>query len=568
MLAYATDGRADKYKAKSADGKSVFVRVYAPDTVDPGLLDDKGQLGEVSTTKAFSHPNICRLVSNGTLPDGSAYIATEFASGESLRQRLMDAQRPFSAYETKALAKTILTALDYMHKKGLCHNTISPQNVMLSLSGGTENLMLTGLSRTSKVGNPIKPNLSDETPFFLAPERLLGESSVESDLYSVGAIIYRLLTNRLPWLFDTSGLTEEQIVDMSLAMRHHDLDMSVIEFSQIDAPLVEAMRKALSMKMEERFASAEEFIAAIDGKAIEKSEPTVAKPTRPAQKASGPDKKKGGGFADIAGMEGLKRLMRSEVIDALNSPEVYRSYGISLPNGMLLYGPPGCGKTFFAKKFAEEVGFNFLCITPSELKSRYVNATQENIAKMFKEAAKKAPTIIFIDEINELLPNRDSDVHEMYRSAVNEMLAQMDRTGEKGIFVIGATNYPDQIDPAMLRAGRMEKKYFIGLPDHEARVQLFKLSLVNRPSDFGIDYNKLATLTDGYISADITVIVNDAARLALSMRAKISMAILAETIARTKPSLSRDEIAKYEAMRKKFEGDPPPPGPEKRRIGF
>ena len=97
-------------------------------------------------------------------------------------------------------------------------------------------------------------------------------------------------------------------------------------------------------------------------------------------------------------------------------------------------------------------------VTPATLKSRYVNASQENIAKMFKEAEENAPTIIFIDEINELVPNRDGDVHEMSKSAVNEMLAQMDRTGEKGIFIIGATNYPHMIDPAILRAGRLDKK--------------------------------------------------------------------------------------------------------------
>jgi transitional endoplasmic reticulum ATPase len=144
-------------------------------------------------------------------------------------------------------------------------------------------------------------------------------------------------------------------------------------------------------------------------------------------------------------------------------------YGVTIPNGMLLYGPPGCGKTFFAKHFAEEVGFNFMLATPSTLKSRYINATQENIAKMFEEAEKNAPTIIFIDEINELLPNRDSDAHEMAKSAVNEMLAQMDRTGEKGIFIIGATNYPDMIDPAMLRAGRLDKKFYLPPPDFEAK---------------------------------------------------------------------------------------------------
>ena len=153
---------------------------------------------------------------------------------------------------------------------------------------------------------------------------------------------------------------------------------------------------------------------------------------------------------------------------------------------VLLYGPPGCGKTFFAKKFAEEVGFNFMVKTPADLKSRYVNATQENIKKMFDEAYENAPTIIFIDEINELVPDRNGNIHEMAESAVNEMLSQMDRTGEKGVFVIGATNLPQKIDTAILRAGRLEKHFYVGPPDFTARKLLFEKSLQNRKAlDFG-----------------------------------------------------------------------------------
>ena len=115
---------------------------------------------------------------------------------------------------------------------------------------------------------------------------------------------------------------------------------------------------------------------------------------------------------------------------------------------------------------------------------------------MFRDAEENAPTIIFIDEINELVPNRDSDVHEMSRSAVNEMLAQMDRTGERGIFIIGATNYPDMIDPAILRSGRLDKKYYLAPPDKDARMAMFELHLKKRPYDFGLDFNRLAELTE------------------------------------------------------------------------
>jgi transitional endoplasmic reticulum ATPase len=235
----------------------------------------------------------------------------------------------------------------------------------------------------------------------------------------------------------------------------------------------------------------------------------------------------------------------------------------------LLYGPPGCGKTFFAKHFAEEVGFNFILATPSTLKSRYVNATQENIAKMFEDAEKDAPTIIFIDEINELLPNRDSDSHEMSKSAVNEMLAQMDRTGEKGIFIVGATNYPDMIDPAMLRSGRLEKKFYLPPPDLKLRKSLFEMSLKNRKKvlDFGIDYNKLAILTENYVSSDIESIVNESTSIAMADDSRITMYLLEKVISTFKP-FSKEELKKYEAIKAKMNGENIEIKNERPRIGF
>lgn len=210
-----------------------------------------------------------------------------------------------------------------------------------------------------------------------------------------------------------------------------------------------------------------------------------------------------------------------------------------------------------------------MCITPATLKSRYVNATQENIAKMFEEAEENAPTVIFIDEMNELVPNRDSgDIHEMSRSAVNEMLAQMDRTGEKGVFIIGATNYPNMIDPAILRAGRLDKKYYIGVPDADARMALFKLYLEKRPYDFGLDYLQLADMTQGYVSADIQLIVNDASRNALRQHSKITMELLKAAITNTTPSLSNNELRKYERIRAIMNGEEVKKSDDRPRIGF
>ena len=366
--------------------------------------------------------------------------------------------------------------------------------------------------------------------------------------------MYHLLYGKLPWFLDLSQRQNQDLIECILAERDKELELPKEDKYELGDQVLNAIVKALSYDSEDRFQTASEFIKAIDGEVKVERQSTKRKilsQQHPARKtALRPVKKKGEGFSAVAGMEELKQQLREEVIEPLHNPEEYYRYGVTIPNGMLLYGPPGCGKTFFAKHFAEEVGFNYMYITPATLKSRYVNATQENIANMFKEAEANAPTVIFIDEMNELVPNRDNrDVNEMSRSAVNEMLAQMDRTGEKGIFIIGATNYPNMIDPAILRAGRLDKKYYIGVPDTEARIALFRLYLEKRPYDFGLDYQLLAEMTKNYVSADIKLIVNDASRSALRQHCKITMDILKTAISNSRPSLNANELSKYERIR-------------------
>jgi transitional endoplasmic reticulum ATPase len=148
------------------------------------------------------------------------------------------------------------------------------------------------------------------------------------------------------------------------------------------------------------------------------------------------------------------------------------------------------------------------------------------------------------------------------------MLAQMDRTGEKGIFIIGATNYPDMIDPAMLRAGRLDKKFYLSPPDFEARKAMFEMYLKNRPLDFGIDYGQLANLTVNYVSSDIEFLVNETARMALKQKSRITMKLLEEVIKSTKPSVSIQELKKYETIKAKMDSENVEPKKERTRIGF
>lgn len=568
---------AETYRVKDASGKSRFLKLIDYNRLERNQVDDDGSVIEVEIAKRLQHHNLCQFIdSDSLIIDGSQYewFATEFVSGETLAQKVAR-DEDVSVYEVKTITSAVLRALMYLHSqpRPIIHNEITIQNVMLNLAGELSDLKLIDFGHARFLNQiPAKPRLDELNPFYLAPERFSGVCSVQSDIYSVGVLMYHLLYHKLPWHIDVSQIGSSDVIGRILDERDKELALQPLDLFEFDEQLTNIIAKALCYDADGRFKSAEEFSKALNGEILVERQSTkrriLSQPSKP-NSANIPTakKKEGEGFAAIAGMEDLKRQMREEVLEPLHNPEEYRRYGVTIPNGMLLYGPPGCGKTFFAKHFAEEAGFNFMCITPATLKSRYVNATQENIAKMFKEAEENAPTIIFIDEFNEIVPNRDGDVHEMSRSAVNEMLAQMDRTGEKGVFVIGATNYPNMIDPAILRAGRLDKKYYIGVPDKEARAAIFKLYLIKRPYDFGLDYVALADLTENYVSADIQLIINKASLNALHKKSKITMELLREAIANTRPSLDIAELHKYEQIRNEMNGEQTP-SKKRPRVGF
>jgi transitional endoplasmic reticulum ATPase len=568
---------AETYRVKDSKGKNCFLKLINCAKLHRTQFDQEGNLLEVEIAKKLNHPNIVKYKDDGILLLNGrkyAYIVFEFISGETASQFLAR-EEECSVFDAKNIVTGVLNGLKFLHTlaEPIIHNELTIQNVMLDISSGTvvPKIIDFGYARYLSQGSSAF-NKNGLSPFYLAPEALNGVFSVQSDLFSVGAMLYHLLYGIPPYFVDLSSCKadvnkQRELID---EQRERPLRFPATDTFELDESLMNIMRKALATDVEARFQSVDEFIKALSGEvqvayvSNQKKESFVeVSNKRPTKSVP-----KGKGFSAIAGMSELKEQLQAEVIDALHSPEEYAKYGLTIPNGMLLYGPPGCGKTFFAKHFAEEVGFNFMLVNPSTLKSRFVNATQENIANMFKEAEENAPTIIFIDEMNELVPNRDSEIHEMARSAVNEMLAQMDRTGEKGIFIIGATNYPDMIDPAILRAGRLDKKFYVGTPDFEARKLMFELYLKQRPYDFGLDYDKLSKLTENYVSADISMIVNDASRIALRQHSKITMEILETTIANTRPSLSVQELEKYKKIRAKMDGVDLTKQPPRRRIGF
>lgn len=247
----------------------------------------------------------------------------------------------------------------------------------------------------------------------------------------------------------------------------------------------------------------------------------------------------------VAGMREMKTIFERDVILPFTERELYKRYKVPLPNGVLLYGPPGCGKTFIAKKLSEQVNFNFIDIKPSSLGSIYVHGSQLEIKKVFEEAEKLQPSLLFFDEIEALVPNRNNaDVSYHYKTEVNEFLTQLDNCHKRGILVVGTTNYINNIDPAILRPGRFDKKIFIGPPDLEARVDAFKIHMEGRPQE-DIKWLFLAEMTEFFTFAEIEDIVNEAGRQAISMKSFITTNILGTVISNTKPLLDNEKMKLY-----------------------
>ncbi|MGC8979378.1 AAA family ATPase [Caldisericum sp.] len=262
---------------------------------------------------------------------------------------------------------------------------------------------------------------------------------------------------------------------------------------------------------------------------------------------------------DVAGLENVKEALREMIEMPLSHPELFKEYNIKPGKGVLLFGPPGCGKTFLAKVVASEAKAHFLSVKGPELLGQVVGKSEEKLRDLFIRARENTPCILFFDEIDAIAGARGTE-GESGTKILTQFLTELDGVEElKGVIVIAATNRPDMLDSALMRPGRFDRVLYIPPPDSQARSSLFRKELSGKPVASDVDYEKLSALTENYSSADIASICNTAAMeaakdtLRSGKKQLITMKMLENLIMKTPKSLTKEQIEIYESLKDKLQ---------------
>jgi SpoVK/Ycf46/Vps4 family AAA+-type ATPase len=221
-------------------------------------------------------------------------------------------------------------------------------------------------------------------------------------------------------------------------------------------------------------------------------------------------------FSDVGGMEAVKKEIELKIIKPLLHPELYKAYGKKAGGGILLYGPPGCGKTYLAKATAGQINAKFINVELNDILDMWIGNSEKNLHEIFELAREKTPCVLFIDEIDALGASRSDMKQSSGRHLINQFLQELDGIDRSndGVLILGATNTPWNLDPAFRRPGRFDRIIFVSPPDETTRESILRLKLKNKPTEI-IDYNSVAKKTENYSGADIDAIIDIAIELKL-----------------------------------------------------
>jgi len=269
-------------------------------------------------------------------------------------------------------------------------------------------------------------------------------------------------------------------------------------------------------------------------------------------------------FDDVAGLDDVKEQIYVKLIHPFTHPEEARRFGIRPGGGILLYGPPGTGKTYVARAVAGELDAAFFVARSSDLMSQWFGKAEQNIAALFAAARKEARSVIFLDEVEALVPKRSSTGSSVMPRVVAEFLSQTQSIGgenENAVLLMGATNEPWAIDPAALRPGRFDELIYVGLPDYPARLRLLELNLNDRPLSASLHLDVLAELSEGFSGADIAYLCAKASERAfldaveMNWVRSIELSDFKAVLAERRPSVTPEQLRKYKAFRTTRQGN-------------
>ena len=558
----------ETYRIEDEKEEPFFLKLFILKNTPEKMLNESHKVISIDILSKLRHKNIISYVEQGVYQDNAVgeceYVVTNYFSGELLADKLQR-EGALSVEEAIRILKDVLEGLRFMHERNFFHNDITPRNIMLSeRMGGSAELI--DMSHISKyVGGSPYFDTSDLDERYQSNTTFAGMYNDATDLFSAIALFYTMLTNRIPWDVEfPEGAVRKERIAIAKDARKTPLNLDDLK---VEESIKCILRKGLCVNGICKYADVDILLDDLQdpNKIKEPEQPKQQDLSNQQTGNSSTDeekqlteakvdiqKGKGNGFKDIAGMDQLKQMLTQKVIFILKDKEKAERYRLLPPNGMLFYGPPGCGKSFFAEKFAEETGFNFMLVKASDLGSIYIHGSQGKIADLFKKAEESKPTVICFDEFDAFVPNRSNRGAEHQAGEVNEFLSQLNNCAQRGIFVIATSNRPDMIDPAVLRTGRIDKMVYVPMPDKDARKEMFKLHLEGRPCE-DINAERLAEMTEGYIASDIAYIVNDAAMGAAFSDQPITQQLLETTISSIRPSITKEVINSYENLRQKVE---------------
>tara|TARA_R110000751_G_scaffold31412_1_gene80074 strand:+ start:7186 stop:8871 length:1686 start_codon:yes stop_codon:yes gene_type:complete len=534
-----SDDLSETYRVQTKTDELKFLKVIKPSSVASINLESlKASLKNCSIVDQEHLLKTSNLTSILVEEGVAYYYMQDFVAGETL-DSMLKREVYIPTHTACRLVKNIADICGNAEQPFLTF--ITPDNVYLSYTEGRPIVYLAAFN----INNTIKSSTRKVSRSYLA---YMDNPDTSNINYSLATLLYRCLFGVLPWQYDIDWYEDKKTVFTQIESHRnqHAISKSSTFTQFIPDELKAIIFDTLNSTHDYRFVEQlnsfikQYYVFAFSSTQIELTKKTTPYPTS-----------KNLGLSEVAGMDELKSLLQADIIEPLKNKIAYKKYGIRPLNGVLFYGPPGCGKTFIAKQLAYELNHTFFEIKPSDIASTYVHGTQQKIGELFKQAQAKAPSVIFIDEVDAILPSRDSaNMNQHYSAEVNEFLSQLTECSEKGILVIMATNRPSVIDNAILRTGRIDKTIYIPLPDVTTRTALLRLLLKNRPTDPLMDLDSIALLLSSYTSSDIKYIVNESAKLALLDESNINAEQLSSVIRKTKSSVDYKQIENFNSFSK------------------